>query len=1149
MTPFCGDGIVDDGEECDDGNNDDGDGCQSDCLNPVCGDGIVDPGEECDDGNNDDGDGCQGNCLNPFCGDGILDDGEECDDGNNDDGDGCQGDCANPFCGDGIVDDGEECDDGNNDDGDGCQSDCQEPVCGDGIVDPGEECDDGNDVDGDGCQSNCLNPSCGDGILDDGEECDDGNNDDGDGCQGDCANPFCGDGILDDGEECDDGNNDDGDGCQSNCQEPFCGDGIVDPGEECDDGNNDYGDGCQSNCLNPSCGDGILDDGEECDDGNNDDGDGCQGDCTNPFCGDGIVDDGEECDDGNNDDGDGCQGNCRNPGCGDGILDGDEECDDGNDVDTDECTNACENASCGDGIVGPGEQCDDGNQNDADACGNDCTENFCSDGEVNNGEECDDGNDINGDQCRNDCTVPFCGDGILDAGEECDDGNDVDGDGCERDCTVTPFCGDGEVNQDGETCDPPGSPAGASGNDCRDDCTTCGDGVADQAEQCDDGNNDDDDDCRNDCTAPVCGDGILDAGEECDDGNDVNEDDCRNDCSRPECGDGIVDDGEECDDGNSNDGDGCESDCTLSPTCGDGEVNQSGETCDPPGEPLGLPNECRDDCTFCGDGSVDRDEECDDGNNDDGDGCSSECRFETACELDVIKNCFVPMDGSGDDDDDDDCDGKLLSMKLEYTGGGCAMLTNPQEGKATCQGDAGFASPVGVRVVSQRGDAVYADEGAVFLGDIVEASAAFAGEEKFDAQTDVVIDDGLESISFHTSCSKPIAVGDQFGSMRLVELVSTEGGTVTLPEPDPDGGDDSASECVIPPTPAGPHCDGKVKSLQLRYGGGDCSQGNNEQEGKATCSGDAGAVSPVRIVCFKDAGEVYLDTGDPANVNLDDVVELAAANAGQDQLGSQTTCEIHDEFGNWVQDVSFHTSCSKRLDLGDRFGSLEVFGVSSTGGGDVAMGHEVIYTYKVTNLSDASVVNVTVFDDKIGEVSGSPIPLLAPGEMVTLQALATIAEDTTNTVFVNGQLEDGRECPVATDTAIVTVETPPEVTECDGRIQAARFQYIGPDVPGSVTVELAGDKFRNDPVVYEFPTGLVSGTVIVSDGENGYSVDANAHGESQLGSKTTISINGVMEVLDTSCSVPFSAGAPAPLDDPKGDPSPNWFVVSFTEEP
>ena len=62
--PYCGDGNLDPGEECDDGNNIDGDGCSAVCtIEPYCGDGNLDPGEECDDGNNIDGDGCNADCM------------------------------------------------------------------------------------------------------------------------------------------------------------------------------------------------------------------------------------------------------------------------------------------------------------------------------------------------------------------------------------------------------------------------------------------------------------------------------------------------------------------------------------------------------------------------------------------------------------------------------------------------------------------------------------------------------------------------------------------------------------------------------------------------------------------------------------------------------------------------------------------------------------------------------------------------------------------------------------------------------------------------------------------------------------------------------------------------------------------------------
>jgi len=62
----CGNGFVDDGEECDDGvGNSDvtPDACRTTCVNPYCGDGVLDFTEECDDGNNVGGDLCDANCA------------------------------------------------------------------------------------------------------------------------------------------------------------------------------------------------------------------------------------------------------------------------------------------------------------------------------------------------------------------------------------------------------------------------------------------------------------------------------------------------------------------------------------------------------------------------------------------------------------------------------------------------------------------------------------------------------------------------------------------------------------------------------------------------------------------------------------------------------------------------------------------------------------------------------------------------------------------------------------------------------------------------------------------------------------------------------------------------------------------------------
>jgi cysteine-rich repeat protein len=63
----------------------------------ACGNGTLDEGEECDDGNlNSDiePDGCRTRCIVSFCGDGVQDAREQCDDGNGDDLDGCSSECA-----------------------------------------------------------------------------------------------------------------------------------------------------------------------------------------------------------------------------------------------------------------------------------------------------------------------------------------------------------------------------------------------------------------------------------------------------------------------------------------------------------------------------------------------------------------------------------------------------------------------------------------------------------------------------------------------------------------------------------------------------------------------------------------------------------------------------------------------------------------------------------------------------------------------------------------------------------------------------------------------------------------------------------------------------------------------------------------------
>lgn len=121
--------------------------------------------EQCDDGNTIDNDGCSSVCLKECCGNGIVEEGEECDVGLNRGPvlpeisppsnfpiiTGTAGTIAadsnaiftRPFAAcsrpDLVVDSGN------------CSRNCQFIICGDGIVNGNEQCDDGNNLSCDGC--------------------------------------------------------------------------------------------------------------------------------------------------------------------------------------------------------------------------------------------------------------------------------------------------------------------------------------------------------------------------------------------------------------------------------------------------------------------------------------------------------------------------------------------------------------------------------------------------------------------------------------------------------------------------------------------------------------------------------------------------------------------------------------------------------------------------------------------------------------------------------------------------------------------------------------------------------------------------------------------------------------------------------------
>ena len=126
----------------------------------------------------------------------------------------------------------------------------------------------------------------------------------------------------------------------------------------------------------------------------------------------------------------------------------------------------------------------------------------------------------------------------------------------------------------------------------------------------------------------------------------------------PICGDGVINQKtEECDDGNQVGGDGCSATCQLE-VCGDG-VLTGGEQCDDGNTTAcdGCSATC--DVEACGNDVLECNEACDDGNQVDNDFCGNDCQ--------------VPVCGDGDVEGNEECD-----PGVSGGGGGCCDVQTCQ---------------------------------------------------------------------------------------------------------------------------------------------------------------------------------------------------------------------------------------------------------------------------------------------------------------------------------------------------------------------------------------------------------------------------------------------------------------------------------------
>ncbi len=381
------------------------------------------------------------------------------------------------------------------------------------------------------------------------------------------------------------------------------------------------------------------------------------------------------------------------------------------------------------------------------------------------------------------------------------------------------------------------------------------------------------------------------------------------------------------------------------------------------------------------------------------------------------------------------CDAKVVDMVLEYTGQDCQdPLGNPQSGEAECEGNATGAVNVGVSYVGQFGYKHQVSPASMINdGDRIRVTSTHKGG-LFPNQKYLITDSNgvLQSIEFHTSCSQPLALGDEFGSFKVVEFTTKSGTRVALGS----GNDGPADACEVPLAPPGPHCTGDVDELTLVYIGDYLGEGctlSNPQAGYGSCAGVADPGDPVAVT--PQAANMVADPED--QIEFGDLVTFTRDD--ESVLPWLVNFDVTGAGG--TQSIGIKTSCYAPLSLGDRFGSFVVFGMNRVEEGPITLGGNVQYQYTVTNPNGDPLENVSVDDDQLGNiVSGATI---AAGASQTFIQNATLFGTTTNVATASGDI-GGDVCAPGVDQVTVGVSAPPPGSfSCSGYLNELSMTWNG----------------------------------------------------------------------------------------------------------
>ena len=116
--------------------------------------------------------------------------------------------------------------------------------------------------------------------------------------------------------------------------------------------------------------------------------------------------------------------------------------------------------------------------------------------------------------------------------------------------------------------------------------------------------------------------------------------------------------------------------------------------------------------------------------------------------------------------------GKPTALVFQYTGEGCVDGNDQADDKWSCSGDPDGASPIQVVMTKDADKFDVTPSSGINIGNTFEIrmkedGKEFPSEIKFDVRNGQT----LQSLKIHTSCSQPLSVGDQFGSVILTEVL------------------------------------------------------------------------------------------------------------------------------------------------------------------------------------------------------------------------------------------------------------------------------------------------------------------------------------------------------------------------------------------